>query len=1062
MKNYITKGFIALLCICVGIGDVNAAATGSLPAASQQAGALVKGIITDESGEPVIGANVLVSGTTIGTITDFDGKFELAASAGAELKISYIGYFPQSVKVAAGKTDYNIILREDAEALDEVVVIGYGVVKKSDVTGSVVSVNSGEMLKRNPTTVGQGLQGAAAGVSVSRNSGDPRGEVTIRVRGVATVNNSADPLFVVDGIPVGTSIDFLNPNDVESIEVLKDASATAIYGSQGANGVIMITTKRGTKGSTHLTFAANYGIQTNSKTLDVLDAAGFASAARRAAASDNASLTNAAWTNSSYDSRLNSINWQDEMTRTSLQQKYDLNVSGGSENTQAVMSVGYMNNDGIIINSNFKRLTARANIDHKVKSFLRTGINLSYMHSENHGLDDNRTLSNYATLIPTMDDVDANGNLMNVPIQYPNGTWGHFKQEGSGDTNKGTDNPVAVAMVPDERASNNKVVANAYIDFDIIKGLVFKTVGGFNYAGYSSYNYAPVNNRSYTELGNPDRLSLGQNQGVTLSLESYLTYDLKINSANRIGLMAGHSLSQYTMEEMDASARNFPMPTIRRLELTKDKGTITATGGLGRELRGQSFFGRANYALLDRYLLTGTVRRDGSSNFGAGNRYGVFSSASFAWRLSEEEFIKNLNIFSNLKLRLGWGQTGNAGNSTNRSVNQLSSDAISYYFFTNGQPVLAPGLAQTKEIDTNLKWETNEQTNIGLDLGFIDNTLTFAVDYFVRDAKDLLLERSVRPSTGYSSVYTNAGHIRNSGLEVMATYQKQVGDWNYNVKLNASTLKNKVIEVGDDIFHSGGGVDNDQYFKNWSLTRNDYPIASYYGWRVDGIFQSQEEIDGLNAKAAAAGVHDGLYQSAATRPGDYKYKDINSDGYIDDKDREIFGNGFPDLNYGLNIGVSYKNWDLNLYAYGVTGQQILSYAFKELSTMRKDDEGVRNILTEVANNAWTPENHSTMYPRLTRADGNHNTQISDAFLKNGNFLRLQNIQIGYVFPKALIEPLKLANARVFASVENLFTFTSYKAGDPEIGNGNDLLETGLDSGRYPFPRAYAFGLTVGF
>ncbi|MDR2497837.1 MAG: SusC/RagA family TonB-linked outer membrane protein, partial [Tannerellaceae bacterium] len=699
----------------------------------QTAGRSISGTVVDTGGEPIIGANVLEKGTTNGTITDIDGKFTLRVADRAVLLVSYIGYVSKEVAVG-NRTDLQISLAESSLDLEEVVVVGYGVVKKSDVTGSIVSVNSEEMMKRNPITVGQGLQGVAAGVNVYRNSGDPSGEVTVRIRGIATVNNSADPLYVVDGIQVGTSINFLNPNDVESIEVLKDASATAIYGSKGANGVIMVTTKKGLKGRTQLNFSANYNIQTNSRILDVLDAAGFVHAARRASASDGSQLTNAAWVN--YDKELNSFNWQEEMTQPALQQNYNISVSGGNDNSQAVFSIGFMDNNGIVINSNFQRLTARAAIDHKIKNFIRTGINLSYTYSENHG-NSGRNMISYATLIPTMDDVDASGNLVNVPIQWPDGKWGHFKQEGTADTNQSTDNPVAVATLAQNYSGNSRIITNAYMEIDIIKNLVFKIIGGFNYYNNYNNNYVPVNDRAYGSLGNPDQFSVSEAHNMSISLESFLTYNLNINKANRISLMAGYSASRYKGQDVNASGRDFPVPTIRRIDMTKDKATVIGGGGLSRELRGLSTFGRINYSLNDKYLLTATVRRDGSSNFGAGNRFGTFPSASLAWRTSEEKFIKDLNLFSNLKLRIGWGQTGNAGNSTNLSVNQLSSAMIAYYFFPNGQNTIAPGLAQTQEIDTNLKWETNEQTNIGVDMGFLNNSVTISLDYFVRDAKNL-------------------------------------------------------------------------------------------------------------------------------------------------------------------------------------------------------------------------------------------------------------------------------------------------------------------------------------
>lgn len=1020
----------------------------------QQTTQEIRGVVTDETGIPIIGANIVVVGTTTGIITGLDGDFVLSVPPGALIRVSYIGYLPQEIKITPDRSSYNIVMHEDSESLDEVVVIGYGSVKKSDVTGSIVSVSSDDMMKRNPINIGQGLQGAAAGVSVTMNSGNPSGDFTIRIRGVATVNNSADPLFVVDGIQVGNSIDFLNPNDVQSIEILKDASATAIYGSQGANGVVMITTKRGEKGRTNLKFSANYGIQTLSDKLDVMTAEQFVKAARRASASDGSTLTNGAWIN--YDKQLNSVDWQDEMSQTALHQNYNLSVSGGSENTQAVMSVGYVNRDGIIINSNFKRLTARANIDHKIKDFIRTGVNLSYMHTEGYG---GGNLLSYATIIPTMDDVDANGALMNVPVQYADGTWGHFKREGNGDTNKGQDNPVAAARTADNRSYGNRVVASAYMDLTLLKGLTFKTIGGLNYSGGSWHGYNIAHDRTFLSGDRKDEFNVSQSQSLSLSLESFLTYDLNINDMHRLNLMAGYSISRYKPQDVNISASDFPAESIRRVELTNNKGTLNGGGGLGRESRGESFYARVNYSLLDRYLITATVRRDGSSNFGAGNRYGVFPSASLAWRASEEEFIKNLDIFSNLKVRLGWGQTGNSGNSTNRSVDQLSSNRIAYYHYMNGGAVIAPGLAQVREIDTNLKWETNEQTNIGLDMGFLNNSLSFSFDYFIRDAKDLLLNRPLRPSTGYTDIYTNAGHIRNSGFEFMATYQKQMGDWYMSYRLTGSTLKNRAIDVGDDIYYSGGVADGD-YWTNYSLTRNGNPVGSFYGWRVDGIFQSQSEIDALNNKVEASN-NGGYYQSASTQPGDYKYKDLNGDGWIDDEDREVLGDGYPTVNFGLNIVMGYKNWDLNLSTYGVVGQKILSYAYKNLTSMYIADGGYRNVLKEYADKAWTADNKSDTYPRLTKQDANHNGQVSDAFLKNGDFFKIQNLQIGYTFPAQLIKPLKMDNLRLFASVENLFTFTGYEAGDPEVGT-SQVLQTGFDGGRYPFPRTYVFGLTVGF
>lgn len=1023
----------------------------------------ISGKITDETGTPMSGVTVLVKGTTSGASSDVDGSYSIAApDKNSVLVFTFLGYMTKEITVG-NQTAINVKMAENVQQMDEVVVIGYGSVKRSDVTGSIVSVNSDEMNKKNPMTVGEGLQGVAAGVNVFRNSGDPSGDVTIRIRGIATVNNSADPLFVVDGIQVGTDISFLNPNDIDSIEILKDASATAIYGSQGANGVILITTKRGLKGQTKLNFSANFNVVNNSKRLDVLNAADFADAARIAAASDGNVLTNQAW--ALYDTQLHSIDWQKEMTRTALQQNYNLNVMGGGENTQAVMSIGYRDNDGVMIASNFKRLTARANIDHKVKDFIRTGINLSYTYSEYYGTGSSgiRNLMTIATVIPTMDVVE-NGDLVNVPVRWPDGTWGHFLREGNGDTNKDLDNPVAAAETAQNYSGNSRLFASAYLEISLLKNLTLKTVEGFNIR--SSYNntYTPVNDRVFSQMTNPDQFYLYDDFSKTLSSENYLTYNWTINKANRLNLMAGWSVTAYNGQNQNVSAKNFPVPTVRQIGMSQDLSTLNGGGGLNRENRGQSFFGRAIYSLLDRYVFTGTIRRDGSSNFGPGNRYGTFPSASVLWRVSEEEFMKKQDVFSKLNLRLGWGKVGNAGNSTNLSVDQLSSARIAYYLFdANGQPVIAPGLAQTQEIDTNLKWETNETKNVNLEMGFMKNSLTLSVEYFIRDAKDLLLYRTLRPSTGYSTVYTNAGQIRNSGFEVFAVYQKTVGDWSYNIKLNGSTLKNKVIDVGDPIVSSTGVGTNDGW-NDWSRTMNGYPIASFYGYRVAGVFQNQQEIDQANAAAAQKGAPDNTYQGLSVKPGDYKFKDLNGDGYVTEADREILGNGFPKLNYGLNVGVSYKSWDANVFMYGIAGQQILSYSYKNLTSMA--GLGYRNILQSAYENAWTPDNQSNTYSRLTNKDLNQNGRVSDAYLQKGDFLRVQNIQIGYTFPKRLLKPVKMESARVALSAQNLFTFTGYKGGDPEIGgnltDNNGVLQTGLDAGRYPFPRIFSLGISFGF
>ena len=1016
----------------------------------------VTGVIKDANGESVIGANVVEKGTNNGTISDIDGKFSLNVAPGATLMITYIGYVSQEIKVD-NRNSFSIVLKEDSEMLEEVVV-GYGTMKKKDLTGAVAKVNMEDLLKTPSSSFDQTLGGRIAGVNVSSGEGMPGGTMNIVIRGNNSLTQDNSPLYVIDGFPVEdpTIAATINPSDVESVDVLKDASATAIYGTRGANGVIMITTKNGGKGKAKVNFSANYALQFNSNKIDVADAGLFASAVRSAVKNDGIAMTNLAY-GEDYIGRLNSIDWQDEMSRTALQQNYNLSASGGSENTQANLSLGYLNNQGIVIESNFKRLTARANITHKVKDFLHVGLNLNYAHSEKMG---GGNLRNYAQAIPTMDYVE-DGVFYSMPIVLPDGTWGHYKKEGNGDVNKGADNLVAAAKTADSINKWDRLLASAFLQLDLYKGLTFKTIASYNYYTKGYNGYTAYNDRTFGTQDRKDSFSLNQSQSTSLGLEAFLNYDWS-NEHHRVSAMAGFSTSDTNGAWLNSSANDFPADNIRKISLTNDPSSKQTDGGLDLKTRFLSYFGRLTYTLNDRYIVTATVRRDGSSNFGAGNRYGTFPSASVAWRLSEEKFIKDLELFSNLKLRAGWGQTGNAGNGTNLSIAQLSSANAMYWFFNGSSVINGAGIAQQKEIDTNLKWETNEQTNIGIDFAFMNNELSFSADYFIRDAKDLLLYRQIRPSTGFSNVYTNAGHIRNSGFEFTAAWNKSFSDWNIGIRLNGSTLKNEAIEVGDPIFSKSGSAQDGDNWDNHSITQNGYPVGSYYGWKVEGIFRTQAEIDEMNRLAVEKGVESGVYQDKTTQPGDYKFVDLNGDGQITDADRTVIGNGYPKFTYGMNLTASWKNFDFSMNLYGVAGMDILSYSSARLTSVYAPDGGYQNVLKEYINNAWSSSNTGAKYPRITKTDYNKNMRVSDAYIQKGDYLKISNIQIGYTFPKNVLKPVKMENARVFASVDNVCTISSYnKFGDPEVGDSN-VLYSGFDGGRYPFPMSVTFGLSVQF
>ena len=1088
---------------------------GSTPAFAQNV--TVKGNVKDAAGVPVIGASVIQQGTMNGVITDIDGNYQITVPASSSLQFTSVGYVEQVVPVE-GKSVINVVLAEDTELLEEVVVVGYGTVKKSDITGSVASVDREAMLKRTPTNIGQALQGAAAGVIVTQQDGAPEGLSTVRVRGVATINGSADPLYVVDGVQVGTSATFVNPSDIESIEILKDASATAIYGSAGANGVIMITTKHGEKGRTNVTFTADYGVQTLASHLNTLDIDTYAASIREAKANDGLDLQNKIW-DKQYDGKRNAIDWQRQMTRPALRQQYGVSINGGNDKTTYNASVGYLDNNGLVVNTNYKRLTARANVTSKINNFLEVGFDLNYTHNENHGsnrgLGNNGNLSSLrdlAAMAPTIDYVDGNilGNqIVHVNLVNPDGTYGTTYPD-AGEGWEGNTaifgNVYANQMEASDRArqGNDRFMGTANVALTFLNTkhhkLDLRSVGNWTYWGSNSgdmsggrhrYNYI---NGSLQEVRiNGDQtygLSINNSSGKSWSVQTYLTYAINNLAKNNFSLMLGNEVSASEGQWVGASARNFLSVDNRSISLTTDASTKLANGAYNADVRGISYFARALYSYADRYILTATVRRDGSSNFGSGNRWGTFPSFAAAWNISKEPWMQNVDWLSNLKLRAGWGQTGNAGNMTGKAVAALTSGGQLYKYYTNGQSAgpgelggggsagVSTGLFRPL-VDTNLKWETNEQLNFGIDLGLWDDTVTATLDYFVRTAKDLLLNQQIRPSSGFTQVYTNYGSIQNKGFEFSVTYKKQFNrDFGMTATLNGSTLKNKVIQMGEPIYNTCSGGNNGStidgsnvqavgaaagfHWGDHSITKEGEAIGSFYGWKVDHVYTSQAEIDADNAAAKAKGFD--YYQHAETRVGDYRFVDIDGDGHVADdaSDMAILGHGFPKFNYGLNLTFNYKNWDFNVYGYGVAGQQIFSYSAMKLSNIfTSDDQSTPNVLRSSYDAMYGHSSNPTL-PALSWQDKNYNMRASDAWVKCGDFFRLSNLQVGYTFRQPWLENIKVSTARLYVAVQNVFVLSPYnKYGDPEIGQGY-VIYTGLDTGRYPMPRTFMAGLSFSF
>lgn len=1068
----------------------------------------VKGTVKNTGDESLPGVNIIQTGTTNGSITDINGNYSIIVPSDASLSFSFIGFESQTIAVA-GKQTINVSLKEDALSLEELVVVGYGAVKKSDISGSVASVDREAMMRKAPTNIAQGLQGAAAGVMVTAQDGAPDANAAIRIRGVATINGKADPLYVVDGIQVGGNVNFLNPADVESMEVLKDASATAIYGSAGANGVIMITTKHGAKGNSSLTITADYGIQTLASTLDVCGVDQYAANIRQARANDGNVLWNQVWSEQ-YDGKRKYIDWQDQMTRTALKQNYTISTSGGNDKSTYNFSIGYLDNEGVVVNSRYQRITARANVATKINKYLSFGGDINYVHTDSHGSNNSignfgnlSSLRDFAFMCPSMDYITRgtayapDGIYVSPNVVNSDGTYGEVldgKDMNDGFWGASIGNIYAKQMELKGRNRSNRMLASAYLEVTFMEGLTFKTLASYNYYAGSSNNFSGGIKR-YNEvkgvmtnvtpsLDNRYSFGVSNNENQTISIENYLTYTWK-NELHNVTAMLGNAVSRNYGQWANSSAKDFPSALNREVGLTLDISTKGGNGALNLETKNISYFGRAMYSLLDRYILTATVRRDGSSNFGPGNRWGTFPSAAAAWRITEESFMQDQDVVSNLKLRLGWGQTGNSGGATDKSAIGLITNNVKYSYYGSGAGMgKFNGIGDTQVgyysplIDENLKWETNEQTNIGIDLGLLNGELNITADYFIRKSKDLLLDRQIRPSTGNTSVYSNYGEIENKGLELSVSYNKKLNDdWSINATITGSTLKNKIKNMGEPAYNTNSdssgqgtgdgsntgavGADGGYHWGNHSICKNGYAVGSFYGYRVEGVIRSQKELDELNA--GSKGANDGFYQKKETTIGDYKFKDLNGDGIINSEDREILGNGFPKFNYGFNLGANYKNWDFSLYAYGVIGQDIYSYSAMRLTNMFASDDGCApNILSKEASKAWSPTNPNGSNARLSILDKNENMRASDAWVKKGDFLKISNIQVGYSVPKHLLDKLLIEKARVYVGIQNVATISPYnKYGDPECGQGS-VLYTGLDTGRYPMPRIYSMGLSVQF
>lgn len=989
---------------------------------AQQQAKTVTGTVTDVNGEPIIGANIRIKGTTTGTITDIDGNFSIEAEPQSVIEVSYIGYLTQETVINNQKS-IRFLLKEDTKTLDEVVVIGYGVQKKADLTGSVANINTEKLNTQSNANIGQALQGKIAGVDIVSQGGAPGSGTRIMVRGIGTLNN-ASPLYIVDGMYMN-SIDHINPNDIASIDVLKDASSAAIYGSRAANGVIIVTTKEGsnTEGKPIIDLSVNLGISTASKFLDMLDAKGWAEVttiARQAIGKPALDMATDLANKPDND-------WQDIMFRPALMQNYNLSVKGGGKYSTYYTGLGYFNQDGIVKGTNYQRYNIQSKNDYK-RGIFSAGTNLIISFSHDKPLHQELRGGMIGTIlqsVPTLEKYDDTreggyggtyGDVVNIP------------------------HPLAIIddNIMDRYNENVKIFANLYAQIELFKGLKYKLnlTPDFSFERYKNY----LNKYDFGLATNSiTQLTERQRRRRNILVENLLTFDRTFGE-HKISALAGYTYQDSRFRHIQAYGEGLPQG------LEEIDAATTNRSNEGNSWRSvlTSILGRVFYSYQNKYLFTATIRRDGSSKFGKNNRYGYFPSFSLGWNVAEEKFMENVHWLDQLKLRGGYGVLGN------QEIDnyQYSSTITTGINYPDGNGGLLQGAFPKNFANPDIKWEETAMTNVGIDFMAFNNRLSLTADYYVKNTKDILLTVPIPISSGGANdPIRNAGKIRNNGFEFNLGWMDQPNpDISYGINLIGSFNKNKVIAMGSESGSIKGGSTNQNI--TTSETKAGYPIGGYWLISTAGYFNSQEEVD--------AYAKDGKKIQPAAEPGDIKFVDANNDGVINDDDRVFQGSPFPDFTFALNGNMRYKNFDLSIGLQGVLGNKIYNATRQTLEDVTKGSNFLASCL-----DYWTPENKNASHPRLTWDDPNRNTRAeSDRYLENGSYLRLRSVQLGYTFPQTWFKGA-IQHARVYINAENLFTITSYSGYSPDV-NADNANYRGFDNFIYPTNRTFMLGLNVTF
>ncbi|WP_321290710.1 TonB-dependent receptor [uncultured Sunxiuqinia sp.] len=1017
-------------------------------------------VTAKEDGQPLPGVSVVIQGTTTGTITDFDGNYTLEVPSSGTLVFSYIGMKSQTLSVD-GRSSINVVLSEDYTDLDEVVVVGYGVQKKSVVTAAISSVSSEEMENSTPTRIEDVMKGRVSGVQITQSSGQPGSDSKVRIRGIGTINNS-EPLYIVDGMAVGGGISYLNPSDIESVEVLKDAASAAVYGARAANGVILVTTKKGKSGKASINYDFSYGVQNPWKKKSVLNAEEYMMIMNEGELNDNKAPRYSA------DQIANAgsgTDWQDETFNYDAPvQSHQISINGGSDNVTYFLSFGYLNQEGIVGGdygrSNYERYSIRSNTTYNVfeadRSFLnkvKVGVNAGYSRVLSSGIETNSEYGSilgsaltFNPLVPVYaEDPDAvlaahpnavtdeNGNVFSIP---PAG----FQEIA---------NPVAMLNAPTGGENNeDKFVSSFWGEINVVEGLKLKSSYGVDLAfwgadGYEFEHFLATQGKDLTQ----SHVYSNMHRGFAWQLENTLTYTKKINEKHNFTILLGQSAQEYKVRHLYGDDYDLLESDPRKANIDyaiapPTEGRVAGgTDGFSNETLA-SYFGRLDYNFDEKYILQATIRRDGSSSFGPNNKWAIFPSFSVGWNLLNEVFMENVpQWFNYLKLRASWGTNGN-NRIGNFAYTSLMDGNQNYYFGTDDDMYMQYGSSPSQLANPDVKWEESEQIDIGFDTRFFNSALSFGFDYFKKTTNGMLNKKPIPGYVGKGAPWANLGDMENSGLEFELGYRGSSGDFSYNISANATYLKNKLISLGNDsgenIYESAGASGVGSYVKGM----NGEVFPYFYGYETDGLLQNQAEADEYNA----------AYGESAM-PGDVRFVDLNDDDAITDDDKTKIGKGMPDWTYGFTVGAEWKQFDFNMFWQGSLGNDIFDFS-------QRGDIPAMNRPSWILDR-WTGEGTSNSIPRITNLNNNRNWRSSDLYIKDGSYARLKNIQLGYSLPKALLQKASISRLRVFVSAENLLTITDYDGFDPEVASGG-YTTIGIDRGIYPQSRTINIGANITF